>query len=91
LAGDNAAAQIDATDHLHDELLTKFRELPSPPLMQGIGDASLKITTTSEQAQSYFDQGLNQREMEAPNRRKLLMKAITSGVRTLQSIGTLTT
>jgi len=36
----------------------KFRELPPPPLMQGIGDASLKITTDSEQAQAYFNQGL---------------------------------
>jgi tetratricopeptide (TPR) repeat protein len=36
----------------------KFRELPPPPLMQGIGEASLKITTTSEQAQAYFNQGL---------------------------------
>src|SRR5579872_1425979 len=37
---------------------TKLRELPPPPLMQGIGDASLKIATTSVQAQAYFNQGL---------------------------------
>lgn len=35
-----------------------YRELPSPPLMQGIGDASLKITTSSDAAQAYFNQGL---------------------------------
>jgi tetratricopeptide (TPR) repeat protein len=33
--------------------------LPSPPLMKNIGTASLKITTKSEMAQKYFDQGLN--------------------------------
>lgn len=36
----------------------RYRELPPPPLMQGIGDASLKITTDSAQAQAYFNQGL---------------------------------
>lgn len=33
--------------------------LPPPPLMDGIGDASLPITTRSERAQQYFDQGVN--------------------------------
>jgi tetratricopeptide (TPR) repeat protein len=54
----NAVGQTAATSHLHHESETKFRELPSPPLMQGIGEASLKITTASPQAQAYFDQGL---------------------------------
>jgi len=58
LACDNAGAQTAATSHLHHESETPFRELPSPPLMQGIGEASLKITTASPQAQAYFDQGL---------------------------------
>src|SRR5262245_38529020 len=29
-----------------------------PPLMRGLGDAHMAITTTSEMAQAYFDQGL---------------------------------
>ncbi|MGH9468705.1 MAG: hypothetical protein ACRD1N_00010 [Terriglobia bacterium] len=33
-------------------------DLPRPPLMHGIGNASLKITTHSLEAQSYFNQGL---------------------------------
>ncbi|MFZ1205771.1 MAG: tetratricopeptide repeat protein [Candidatus Acidiferrales bacterium] len=35
-----------------------YPDLPPPPLMQGIGNASMKITTNSEQAQAYFNQGL---------------------------------
>jgi tetratricopeptide (TPR) repeat protein len=38
---------------------TDFAKLPSPPLMKGIGTASIKITTRSAEAQRYFDQGLN--------------------------------
>lgn len=38
---------------------TSFANLPSPPLMKGIGTASIKITTKSPEAQKYFDQGLN--------------------------------
>lgn len=33
--------------------------LPAPPLMSGIGTAEIKITTKSETAQKYFNQGLN--------------------------------
>jgi tetratricopeptide (TPR) repeat protein len=45
--------------HHHSPLTeAKFRDLPAPPLMQGIGEASLKITTNSDQAQAYFNQGL---------------------------------
>ena len=58
LACANAVAQTAVTSHLHNRPETKFRELPPPPLMEGIGEASLKITTASEQAQSYFNQGL---------------------------------
>lgn len=34
-------------------------ELPTPLLMTGIGNSSLKITTNSKKAQEYFDQGIN--------------------------------
>src|SRR5205807_3275677 len=59
LAFINAPAQTISSSHLRHESQNKFRQLPSPPLMTGIGDASLKITSQSEQAQAYFDQGLN--------------------------------
>jgi tetratricopeptide (TPR) repeat protein len=36
-----------------------FAKLPAPPLMKNIGSSDLKITTKSEQAQKYFNQGLN--------------------------------
>ena len=36
-----------------------FSSLPAPPLMKNIGSSNLKITTKSEQAQKYFNQGLN--------------------------------
>ncbi len=43
----------------HDHTMgPMYRELPPPPLMQGIGNASLKITTSSDAAQAYFNQGL---------------------------------
>ena len=38
---------------------TNFTNLPAPPLMKGIGTASIKITTKSPEAQKFFDQGLN--------------------------------
>ena len=38
---------------------TAFANLPAPPLMKGIGTATIKITTKSPGAQKYFDQGLN--------------------------------
>jgi tetratricopeptide (TPR) repeat protein len=38
--------------------LAIWSHLPPPPLMKGIGNATLKITTTSPAAQAYFDQGL---------------------------------
>ncbi len=37
---------------------TPWNNLPPPPLMTGIGDASMKITTSSPRAQAYFNQGL---------------------------------
>ena len=36
-----------------------FASLPAPPLMKNIGSSEIKITTKSEQAQKYFNQGLN--------------------------------
>jgi len=53
-----ASAQTPMVHHHSPDTGAKFRELPPPPLMQGIGDASLKITTSSDQAQAYFNQGL---------------------------------
>ncbi len=38
---------------------TNFSKLPSPPRMTGIGTATIKITTSSPDAQRWFDQGLN--------------------------------
>jgi hypothetical protein len=37
----------------------KMTEMGPPPLITGIGDAHLQITTKSAKAQAYFDQGLN--------------------------------
>jgi tetratricopeptide (TPR) repeat protein len=52
------SAQNPVMSH-HDHTMGSMeRDLPPPPLMQGIGDANLKITTSSEAAQSYFNQGL---------------------------------
>jgi tetratricopeptide (TPR) repeat protein len=53
-----AAAQGAAMSHHDHSVSVRFRDLPPPPLMQGIGDASLKITTKSDAAQQYFNQGL---------------------------------
>jgi len=58
LASTNARAQTATLHHHPQDSGPEFRELPPPPLMQGIGDASLKITTNSGQAQAYFNQGL---------------------------------
>ena len=44
--------------HHSPESDAKFRDLPPPPLILDIGDASLKITTDSAEAQTYFNQGL---------------------------------
>ena len=54
----NGSAQTALHHHHTQESEAKFRELPPPPPMTGIGDANLKITTNSEQAQAYFNQGL---------------------------------
>src|SRR5271170_6098821 len=43
----------------HDHMTgPAYRDLPAPPLMPGIGNADLKITTSSDAAQAYFNQGL---------------------------------
>jgi tetratricopeptide (TPR) repeat protein len=43
----------------HRILTANVRHLPAPPLRDGVGNASLTITTTNPQAQAYFDAGLN--------------------------------
>ena len=37
----------------------KMTEMGPPPMMTGLGDSHMKITTKSAKAQAYFDQGLN--------------------------------
>src|SRR5579871_6402601 len=37
----------------------KMTEMSAPPLIGGLGDGHLKITTKSADAQAYFDQGFN--------------------------------
>jgi tetratricopeptide (TPR) repeat protein len=54
----NASAQNAVMSHHDHQPQASYRDLPSPPLMQGIGDANLKITTNSDAAQAYFNQGL---------------------------------
>jgi tetratricopeptide (TPR) repeat protein len=58
LLSTTAAAQSGAMSHHDHSLSAGFRDLPAPPLMEGIGDASMKITTKSDTAQQYFNQGL---------------------------------
>ena len=58
LACASASAQTAMLHHHSADSSAKFRELPPPPIMQGIGEAGMKITTSSEQAQAYFNQGL---------------------------------
>jgi tetratricopeptide (TPR) repeat protein len=54
----NVSAQNAVMSHDDHIMGSKYRDLPAPPLMQSIGDASLKITTSSDAAQTYFSQGL---------------------------------
>lgn len=54
----NASAQNGVMGRHDHTMGPLYRELPPPPLMQGIGNASLKITTSSDAAQAYFNQGL---------------------------------
>jgi tetratricopeptide (TPR) repeat protein len=54
----NASAQ-NAVMSRHDHTMgSTYRDLPPPTLLQGLGDANLKITTSSDAAQAYFNQGL---------------------------------
>jgi len=53
-----AEAQSAALSHHDHSMSPRFRDLPPPQLMQGIGNASMKITTKSDAAQQYFNQGL---------------------------------
>lgn len=43
----------------HSPVTSYVDLLPPPSLMQGIGDSHLEITTQSDSAQKYFDQGLS--------------------------------
>jgi tetratricopeptide (TPR) repeat protein len=58
LLSTSAQAQSPAMSHHDHAMNVALRDLPPPPLIEGIGDANLKITTTSEAAQQYFNQGL---------------------------------
>ena len=53
--------QIYAQHHHQNEYAQAFNAalLPAPPLMKNIGSSEIKITTKSETAQRYFNQGLN--------------------------------
>jgi tetratricopeptide (TPR) repeat protein len=54
----STSAQVSMMNHHGGMASQQYPDLPPPPLMQGIGDASMKITTNSVEAQAYFNQGL---------------------------------
>jgi tetratricopeptide (TPR) repeat protein len=54
----SASAQVQMMSHHGGMASQDYPDLAPPPPMQGIGNASMKITTNSEQAQAYFNQGL---------------------------------
>ncbi len=54
----SASAQVQMMSHHGGMESSNYPDLPPPPLMQGIGNASMKITTNSDTAQAYFNQGL---------------------------------
>ncbi len=53
--------QANGQHHHQTEYAPAFdiASLPAPPLMKNIGSSNFKITTKSESAQKYFNQGLN--------------------------------
>ncbi len=54
------ALAAQSTSHKgHNAGEYKMTEMGPPPRITGIGDSHLRITTKSEKAQAYFDQGLN--------------------------------
>jgi tetratricopeptide (TPR) repeat protein len=58
LSSASVSAQVQMMSH-HDGMAgADYPDLPPPPLMQGVGNASMKITTNSDAAQAYFNQGL---------------------------------
>lgn len=62
LTGDQAPANLAPPARCgdpHRVLTANVRHLPAPPLRDGVGNASLTITTKNPQAQAYFDCGLN--------------------------------
>src|SRR5207237_9856553 len=55
-----AFALVAQTPHKgHTTRDYKMTEMGTPARISGIGDSHLQITTKSEKAQTYFDQGLN--------------------------------
>jgi tetratricopeptide (TPR) repeat protein len=54
----NASAQNTVMSRHDHTMGASYRDLPAPPLLQGLGDANMKITTSSDTAQAYFNQGL---------------------------------
>lgn len=59
-AKDQSATATDQPDHHACRYAPAFNvaSLPPPPLMEGIGNSELKVTTNSELAQKYFNQGI---------------------------------
>jgi len=55
----HATEQGAIPDHCRYSPAISFSALPPAVLMDGIGTSSMKITTNSEQAQRFFNQGLN--------------------------------
>jgi len=58
-AGPSSLAAPTLCGDPHRIVIASARRLPAPPLRDGIGDATMKITTRSGEAQAYFDNGLN--------------------------------
>ena len=54
-----ATEQNSPPDHCRYSPAISFSALPPAVLMEGIGTSSIKVTTNSEQAQRFFNQGLN--------------------------------
>ncbi len=59
LMAGSIVAPVGAQHHGGHSARLPASSLPPPPLMTGIGTATMPITTNSELAQKYFDQGIN--------------------------------
>ena len=58
-------ATADSHNHLDHMMASRaeviyVHNLPPPKLMKGIGNSTMKIETTSEKTQAYFNQGISQ-------------------------------